>query len=36
VDAGTVCGEYQDVMLRDLQSRRVQIDELWGFIECKH
>ena len=35
VDAGTVCAEYQDAMFRGLQARRVQVDEMWGFIECK-
>jgi IS1 family transposase len=35
VDAGRVCAEYQDGVFRNLQSRRVQIDEIWSWIECK-
>jgi IS1 family transposase len=35
VDAGRVCGEYQDRVLRNLTPRRIQIDEVWSWIECK-
>ena len=35
VDAGRVCAEYQDHVLRDLPCRRVEVDELWSFIYCK-
>jgi IS1 family transposase len=35
VDAGRVCAEYQDQVLRNLKPRRVQIDEVWSWIECK-
>jgi IS1 family transposase len=34
-EAGTVCAEYQDRVLRNLPSKRLQLDELWGFIACK-
>src|SRR2546425_11450829 len=34
-EAGTACAEYQDRMLRNLPSKRLQLDELWGFIACK-
>lgn len=34
-EVGTVCAEYQDRMLRNLPTKRLQLDELWGFIECK-
>jgi len=35
VEAGTVAAEYQDRALRNLSSRRIQVDELWGFNYCK-
>ena len=35
VDVGVVASEYQDRVLRGLTSRRVQVDELWGFNYCK-
>jgi IS1 family transposase len=35
VDVGAVCAEYQDRVFRNLKSRRVQVDEIWSWIECK-
>jgi hypothetical protein len=35
VEVGQVCEGYQDRMLRNLHSQRVQLDELWGFNYCK-
>lgn len=35
VEAGTVAAEYQDKIFRNLKCRRIQVDELWGFIYCK-
>jgi IS1 family transposase len=35
VDAGRVCAEYQDGAFRNLKPRRIQIDEVWSWIECK-
>lgn len=35
VEAGNVAAEYQDRVLRNLTTRRVQVDELWGFNYCK-
>ncbi|MBI3047883.1 MAG: IS1 family transposase [Acidobacteria bacterium] len=35
VDAGRVCGDYQDEVFRNLRCRRLQLDELWGFNYCK-
>src|SRR5712691_12498530 len=35
VDAGTVAAQYQDEMLRNLPTKRLQLDELWGWIYCK-
>src|SRR5580704_3648366 len=35
VDAGHACTEYQDRVLRNLKSQRVQVDEIWNFIYAK-
>jgi IS1 family transposase len=35
VEAGDVCAEYQDRVLRDLSCKRVQLDECWTFNYCK-
>lgn len=35
VDAGNVCADYQDKMLRNLKTRRIQADEVWSWIACK-
>jgi len=34
-EAGTACAEYSDRVLRNLSSKRLQLDEMWGFIGCK-
>src|SRR5436305_13740454 len=34
-DIGTFCAEYHDVFVRDLKSKRVQLDEIWSFCGCK-
>ncbi len=34
-DLGTVCSEYQDRVLRDLPSTRIECDEIWAFIGSK-
>jgi IS1 family transposase len=34
-EVGEVCADYQDRVLRDLKSRRIQLDELWGLLYCK-
>lgn len=34
-DAGAVCAEYQDQALRNLTSKRVQVDEIWSFTYAK-
>lgn len=36
VDAGHACTEYQDRVLRNLPSKRVQVDEIWNFIYAKN
>jgi IS1 family transposase len=35
VEAGNVAAKFQDALFRNLSCRRVQVDELWGFIYCK-
>ncbi|OBP80052.1 helix-turn-helix domain-containing protein [Mesorhizobium loti] len=34
-DAGAVCAEYQDKALRNLNTRRCQVDEIWSFTYAK-
>lgn len=34
-DVGTYCEQYHNVYVRDLQSKRVQVDEIWSFCGCK-
>lgn len=35
VDAGAACSEYQDRVMRNLTSRRIQVDECWAFCYAK-
>src|SRR3954447_4538315 len=35
VDAGRVCSEYQDRILRNLPSAELQLDEIWAFCYAK-
>jgi IS1 family transposase len=35
VDAGHACTQYQDRVLRNLPSKRVQVDEIWNFVYAK-
>lgn len=34
-DAGQFCADYHNLMVRGLKSKRVQLDEVWGFCGCK-
>jgi hypothetical protein len=34
-DAGAACLEYQDEILRNLQCRRIECDEVWSFCYSK-
>jgi len=34
-DAGAICAAYQDEALRNLTSRRIQVDEIWSFTYAK-
>jgi IS1 family transposase len=35
VEVGEVCADYQDRMFHNLQSKRLQLDEMWSWIYCK-
>jgi len=35
VEAGTACAEMHDEMVRDVNSKRIQCDEIWAFNYCK-
>jgi len=35
VDVGTACAAYQDQALRNLNCKRVQVDEIWSFTYAK-
>lgn len=34
-DVGQACAHYQDAALRNISAKRVQIDEIWSFVEAK-
>ncbi len=34
-DAGTLCAELHDAHVRNLATKRVQVDEVWSFVGCK-
>ena len=33
---GTACAEYQDVAIRNVAAKHVQIDEIWSFVGAKY
>lgn len=35
VDTGAACLDCQDAALRDLPCKRIQCDELWGFVGAR-
>src|SRR5687767_1441351 len=35
IDAGRACGAYHDEHVRDVSTRRVQVDEIWSFTYAK-
>ena len=35
VDVGAACMEYQDKTFRNLQCKRIQVDEIWSFCRAK-
>lgn len=34
-DLGLVCSIHQDVLMRNLKSERIQVDEIWAFVYAK-
>jgi hypothetical protein len=34
-DAGTLCADYHNLLVRRLKSQHVQMDEIWAFVGCK-
>jgi hypothetical protein len=34
-DLGTVCAAYQDEIIRNVKTRRVQVDEIWQYVYAK-
>src|SRR5439155_2416820 len=34
-DVGSACARYQDVTIRNVAAKRVQIDEIWSFVGAK-
>ena len=34
-DVGVLCAELHNELVRNLDSKRVQVDELWSFVGCK-
>lgn len=34
-DAGKACAAYHDEHVRDLESKRIQVDEVWSFVYAK-
>lgn len=35
-DAGTIAAEYHDLVVCNLETKRVQMDEIWSFCHSKH
>jgi IS1 family transposase len=35
IDAGAVCAEMHDEMVRDVKASKIQCDEIWAFNYCK-
>jgi IS1 family transposase len=35
VSVGSACAEYHDRVVRNVASKRVQVDEIWSFVGCK-
>ncbi len=35
IEAGRACTKFQDEALRNLPCKRLQIDEVWGFVGAK-
>lgn len=35
IDLGTACSAHQDMVMKNLPCRRLQVDEIWSFVGCK-
>ena len=35
IDAGKACAAFHDANVRDVKSRRIQVDEIWSFTYAK-
>src|SRR5437588_9261297 len=35
VEAGQAAAWYQDRVFRNLNCKRIQVDEIWAFVHCK-
>jgi IS1 family transposase len=35
IEVGEICAHYQDSVFKNLNSRRLQLDEMWSWIYCK-
>jgi IS1 family transposase len=35
VSVGTACTEFHNSVVRNVQAKRVQVDEIWSFVGCK-
>lgn len=35
VELGAACSQFQDITLRNLHCKRIQVDEIWSFCYCK-
>lgn len=35
VEVGAACSQYQDLAFRNLNCKRMQVDEIWSFVGCK-
>lgn len=35
VSIGTACTEFHNAVVRNVQAKRVQVDEIWSFVGCK-
>lgn len=34
-DVGSLCADLHDELVRNLESKRIQVDEIWSFVGCK-
>src|SRR5258708_17660715 len=34
-EVGKACTDYQNVTLRNIPAKRIQVDEIWSYVGCK-